>query len=183
MKKLFFLASIMLCTGFHRVAAQEVPDDIVPGTYYQDNVITKYVGTWKWTSGTEEFTIILVKKKRDLDDHSRDVLSGGYRYVKNGVEVINTLNDVNKNINNIINNSDLASLQSSVRGDNRFLFNFYDRLKNDKWGHVHAVITPVGNTYSMTWRLVGTGLYYQGPNDPPLPQGWSVPTNIVLVKQ
>ena len=102
MKKIILVASVLLYAEFHKVIAQEVPDDIVPGTYYQDNVITNYVGTWKWTSGTDAFTIVLVKKKYDLDDHSRDVLSGGYRYVKNGVEVINTLNDVNKDINNII---------------------------------------------------------------------------------
>ena len=187
MKKIIFAVSVMLYTGFHQATAQEVPDDIVPGTYYQDNAINNYVGTWKWTSGADTFTIALVKKKYDLDDHSRDVLSGGYRYVKNGIEIINTLNDVNKNVNNIIDNNSLASLSSGVRDGNHFLFHFIDRLKSvkngHKLGHVNAVITPSGNTYSMTWRLVGTGLYYQGPNDPPLPQGWTVPTDMVLVKQ
>ena len=185
MKRLIIIANVLLCAGFHQIAAQERPEDIVPGTYYQDSIITNYAGTWKWTSGTDTFTIALVKKKWDLDKYSVDVLSGGYRYVKNGVEVINTLNDVSIDIND--DNSPVPSLMSLVRESNRMTFSFYDRLKTvkdgHKNGHVNAVITPSGNTYSMTWRLVGTGLYYQGPNDPPLPQGWTVPTNIILTKQ
>jgi len=182
MKKSIFIASILLCTCFHQAKAQETPDVIVPGTYYQDNVINHYAGTWKWTSGTDTFTIVLVKKKLDLDDHSMDVLSGGYRYVKNGVEVINTLSDVNLDIND--DNSPVASLESIVREGNELMFGFIDRGNSNRSGHVNVVITPTGNTFSMTWWLVGAGLRYQAPNAPPLPQGWSVPNEgIVLVKQ
>ena len=185
MKKIILAASVLLFTGFDLASAQERPEDIVPGTYYQDNIIANYVGTWKWTSGTDTFTIALAKKKFALDEYSVDVLSGGYRYVKNGVEVVNTLSDVIIDIND--DNSLVPSLMSIIREGNRMMFGFRDRLKIDKngqkMGHVNSVISPSGNTYQMTWRLVGTGLYYQGPDDPPLPQGWSVPTDMVLVKQ
>lgn len=182
MKKSIFAASVLFITGFHQAKAQETPDDIVPGTYYQDHVITNYTGTWKWTSGTDTFTIVLVKKKRNLTKFSVDVLSGGYRYVKNGVEVINTLNDVNiVDIN--ATGSPKASLQSAVRDGNGFLFNFTDKIYNNKWGHVHAVITPAGNTYNFTWKLSGTGVHMSLPGDPPFQEGYSVPMDMVLVKQ
>ena len=180
-KRVLIITGILFCIGFHRSVAQETPDNIVPGTYYQDNIITNYVGTWKWTSGSDEFTIVLVKKKCVLDTYSVDVLSGGYRYVKNGVEQVNTLNDVNIDIN--APSGPMASMESYVREGNRIGFSFIDRLKGDQFCHVSAVITPMGNTYSMTWKLSGTGIRIREPNDPPFPQGFSVPMNMVLVKQ
>ena len=121
MKKIVLITvSVLFYAGFNRVIAQETPDIIVPGTYYQDNIINNYVGTWKWTSGTDEFTITLVKKKKNNDEFSVDILSGGYRYVKNGLEVVNTLSDVNIDVNAI--NGPLASLSSYVRDGNRIGF-------------------------------------------------------------
>ena len=183
MKKIIFLASVLLGTWLSQEAtAQDTPDDIVPGTYYQDHVITNYARTWKWTSGADTFTVVLVKKKRNLDKYSVDVLSGGYRYVKNGVEIVNTLNDVNKDVNNVVNGN-FASLRSITRDGNGFLFLFMDIIHNNKWGHVHAEITPYGNTYQFTWNLTGTGLRYVPAGTTPPPAGYSVPDDIVLIKQ
>ena len=186
MKKNVLIVSVLLCIGFYQASAQVVPCDPVPGTHYQDHVLNNYVGTWKWTNGTDTFTIELAKRKRDLGDYSFDVLSGGYRFVRNGVEVINTLNDVNiANIN--APGGPRASLQSLSRNGNRIFFRFIDRGKltnrGYKRGRVIAVITPVGNTYSMTWSLVGAGVEVLFPGDTPTPVGWSVPTDVVLIRQ
>jgi len=179
-KKILLIAGMLLCIGYYGASAQETPDVKVPGTYYQDNVINNYVGTWKWTNGTDEFTIVLVKKKCNLEDYSVDVLSGGYRYVKNGVEQVNTLNDVNIDIN--APDGPIASLESNVREGNIISFLFDDR-GNGNEGYVRAVITPMGNTYSMTWKLSGDGLVFVLPGDPPPPEGFTVPVKVVLVKQ
>ena len=179
-KKILLIAGLLLCAGYYGASAQVNPDDVVPGTYYQDNVINNYVGTWKWTSGTDEFTIVLVKKKYNFEDYSTDVLSGGYRYVKNGVELVNTLNDVHIDIN--ASDGPVASLESYVRDGNIIAFGFYDR-GNGNNGGVRADITPTGNTYSMAWRLSGHGMFLVLPGDPPPPEGFTVPVKIVLTKQ
>jgi len=144
-------------------------------------VINKYVGTWKWTSGADEFTIVLVKKKSDRIRFSVDVLSGGYKYVKNGVEQINTLNDVNININ--APNGPVASFQSIAREGNEIDFRFIDKLKGNKRGIASVVITPAGNTLSMTWSLSGDGPEILLPGNPPYQEGYTVPMDMVLIKQ
>jgi|GEM_PF-1771756 hypothetical protein len=179
-KRILLLSGILLCVSSFGAIAQETPNIIVPGTYYQDNVINNYAGTWKWTNGTDEFTIVLVKKKCNLERFSVDVLSGGYRYVKNGVEQINTLSDVNIDINA---GGTVASLESFVRTGNKIGFTFFDRGKGDKRGRVSVTITPMGNTYSMVWKLSGTGAAVIFPGDPVIPDGYSVPIDAVLIKQ
>jgi len=179
-KRILLLSGILLCVGYFGAIAQETPNIIVPGTYYQDNVINNYVGTWKWSSGADEFTIVLVKKKSILSKYSVDVLSGGYRYVKNGVEQVNTLNDVNIDIN--APDGPVASLESNVREGNVIAFLFED-AGNGNSGYVRAVITPMGNTYSMTWDLHFDGMVFMLPGDPVPPEGYSVPENAVLIKQ
>ena len=179
-KRVLLLSGILLCVGYFGAIAQETPNIKVPGTYYQDNVINNYVGTWKWTNGADEFTIVLVKKKCDLTTYSVDVLSGGYRYVKNGVEQINTLSDVNIDINA---SGPVASLGSITRHGNKIGFSFIDRGKGGKRGRVSVTITPTGNTYSMVWKLSGDGAVIIIPGDPVIPAGYSVPTDAVLTKQ
>jgi len=179
-KKILLIAGLLLCLGYYGAMAQETPDIKVPGAYYQDNVINNYVGTWKWTSGTDEFIIVLVKKKRNLSKYSVDILSGGYRYVKNGVEQVNTLSDVNIDVN--APNGTLVSLRSNVRDGNIIGFVFYDKGNGNRGG-VRAAITPTSNTYSMTWMLSGRGTVALLPGDPAPPEGFTVPTDVVLVKQ
>ena len=183
MKNMFFLASVLLCTSFNQVTAQVRPIKIVPGTYYQDSVITKYTGIWEWTNGTDTFTIALVKKKWNIDNYSVDALDGGYRYVKNGVEVVNTLHHVNFDINDDDDDVNVSALTSLKRSGNKIRFFFLDVLKNRKQGHINTVITPTGNTYSMAWEIEREELVFRLPNEPLVPAGWSVPTNIVLIKK
>jgi len=70
----------------------------VNGGYYKDtyNDLNKFEGTWKYTNGTTSLTIILQKREMISYDDSynnyyEDVLIGGYIYVENGIEKVNTL--------------------------------------------------------------------------------------------
>lgn len=75
------------------------------GAYYKDidGDLTKLVGTWKYTNGSEVFKIILHFKEHDLTNlGSRDIsyyedeLYGEYQYINsNGTEIINSLNNIN----------------------------------------------------------------------------------------
>ena len=67
-----------------------------------NNYLDQFEGTWKYINGNSE--IELVFKKKTFTDHPnpsmtvmQDELVGEYRYVKNGVEVLNTLQNINNN--------------------------------------------------------------------------------------
>ncbi len=64
--------------------------------------MTKFVGTWKYTSGNTEITFKLKKEEEyqiSPDRNYQDLLVGEYKYIENGVEIVNTLADF---INNTV---------------------------------------------------------------------------------
>lgn len=73
----------------------------VTGAYYKDidNDLDKFIGTWKYTSGTTSLTITLQKKiMQPFNDNNvhyyEDIIIGEYKYIENGVEKINTLSQL-----------------------------------------------------------------------------------------
>lgn len=68
----------------------------VPGAHYKDtfNDFDNYTGTWKFTSGTTELTIVLRKElhyHNTFSNKYQDIVYGEYKYILNGVEKINTM--------------------------------------------------------------------------------------------
>jgi len=70
----------------------------VEGAYYKDvnNDLDNFIGTWKYATGTTSLTITLQKKiMQNFDDghiqYFEDIIIGGYKYIDNGIEKINTL--------------------------------------------------------------------------------------------
>lgn len=100
------LILILLFTGWGCKAQSPVLslyDDeyrAIEGAYYKDthNDLNNYEGTWKYTNGTTSLTITLQKKEMQVTSNAsytksyyEDILVGGYKYVENGVEKINTI--------------------------------------------------------------------------------------------
>ena len=76
----------------------------VDGAYYKDvnNFRDQFVGTWVYSQGTTSLTIIIQKRNnlhRETESRNNyiDVLVGEFKYVENGIEKINTLNNINNN--------------------------------------------------------------------------------------
>lgn len=65
------------------------------GQYYTNSDIDKFVGTWKWVSGSDVVFIKLKKVKvyNDKPGYHHDMLRGSHSYVQNGVTIENTLAD------------------------------------------------------------------------------------------
>ncbi|RKE99025.1 DUF6705 family protein [Ichthyenterobacterium magnum] len=64
------------------------------GAYYKDlnNEFNKFVGTWVYTNGNDSLIIKLEKREQvAVRSNYRDMLSGEYKYVENGIEIINTI--------------------------------------------------------------------------------------------
>jgi len=97
---IFLLISCVLsCKAQSPVVDIEADRTKVPnGAYFKDaqNKLGKYTGTWKYTNGNTTFTITIVKMLQYFNGKDyEDILIGEYKYVDNGVEIINTLSDIN----------------------------------------------------------------------------------------
>lgn len=66
--------------------------------YYKDldNDLDDFVGTWIYTEGNTTLKIKLKKEVMHFNGkYFEDLIVGEYQYIKNGVELINTLGDIN----------------------------------------------------------------------------------------
>lgn len=64
------------------------------GAYFKDvnEELNKFEGEWKYSMGSIVFTIILQKKTMLYDgEHYEDLLIGEYKYLSNGITLVNTL--------------------------------------------------------------------------------------------
>lgn len=106
--KHLYLIFIFICWGcYGQLVVRDLygSDREESGAYYKDtyNDFDKIVGTWKYTNGTTSLTIVLQKKLRQpVYDYSlfyeMDYIVGGYKYVENGVKKINTLAQLQQNM-------------------------------------------------------------------------------------
>ncbi|WP_418513394.1 DUF6705 family protein [Corallibacter sp.] len=107
-----FILAVTSCKAQSPVIS--IYDDLkVPrqqNAYYKDtdNDFDRFIGTWKYTNGQEEFTIVLNKKLLDYHTNYKnisyyeDVIYGEFRYVDlNGVELVNTLSNIDNNYTNV----------------------------------------------------------------------------------
>ena len=90
------------------------------GYYYKDfnNYLNVFEGTWIYTNGNNSFTIVLQKKimghitTSDLSiNYYTDAIIGEYKYIENGIEKINTLQNL---FNNYSDPFEYNILMSSV---------------------------------------------------------------------
>lgn len=107
MKYLLFILIFTLsvqCTAQNQIIpltnCDKQYDHTSGNAYIKDttNEMDKYVGTWKWTQGTKEFILTLIKQKHHYnetgnDNYYRDRLVGYYQYKENGVIVADTSSD------------------------------------------------------------------------------------------
>ena len=82
----------------------------VNGAYYKDinNFQNQFEGIWLYTNGSTSLKIVLTKKEKfheviDLRHYYEDYIVGDFQYIENGVEKINTLNNLLLNHSKIIN--------------------------------------------------------------------------------
>lgn len=77
------------------------------GYYYKDlnNDLNNFEGTWIYTNGNDSLTIILQKQQNkniqyDNTNYYVDAIIGEYKYIENGVEIVNTISNLNTNYSN-----------------------------------------------------------------------------------
>jgi len=90
----------------------EPKSEKTPGSYFKDlnGVLDGYDGTYLYTNGTTSLKIVLKKKIKSYGYYYRDLVVGEFQFIKDGVELNNTLANININytdeeINHIIKGS------------------------------------------------------------------------------
>lgn len=70
----------------------------ISGAYYKDvnNLLNPFEGTYVYTNGATTLKIVLVKKVlQAYNGYYEDLIIGEYQYIKEGVEIANTLSEIN----------------------------------------------------------------------------------------
>jgi hypothetical protein len=100
MKKL--LSVVLLTTsilGYTQTSIVNILDlngERLPNVHYKDinNLLNPYAGTWLYDNGTTSLKIILKKITSNNSLYLEDMIIGEYQYVENGIEKVNTLNEI-----------------------------------------------------------------------------------------
>jgi len=151
MKNIFVLIFIFIsCSFFGQIVSLEIRGgEYVEGAYYKDihNVFNQFEGTWLFQDPQSQtnFTLKLAKKMEmeTLNDAFEDDLVGELRYEVGGVEIINTLSNIDVDYNYAFD----YTLSSSSIIDNNNFYNCTDCLPNEKRvlvGYVDPVTNRVG---------------------------------------
>jgi len=129
--------------------------------YYKDtnNDFDRFIGTWKFTNGNEEFTIILKKKLQHIFTYANktfyeDIMFGEYKYTnENGEVLVNTLDNIDSNVisisehqifgNAIIPYKLLPKCEDCVPGERRLRLRISDPLR--EYLNTNIVLRTVPN--------------------------------------
>lgn len=160
-----------------KLQAQEI--EPTAGSYYINNTMTAFHGTWRWISGTDTLKIYLVTKKTYCDMNGGfywDLLTGWHIYKKGNTVVEKSYDDIDDLFfTSTISLSNGGEQSSSIEGTLK------DLAKN-KYGDLTLTLNAAGN--QLTWQLKNTeGLHYRKQNDPPFDYGFTLPKDMVLTKQ
>lgn len=194
------LDSVITCSGSSSYAQIQLsdiedPNYPEPNKYYKDsnNLLDSFVGTFLYSNGSTSFEIKLEKKINSSVNNGiyfEDLLIGAYRYVENGVEKVNTLNDLDNNIPNGSLNpiSGNGIMRGKVLGQD-------DAAPNEAWIYA-SIKDPISDTSSKLFirkimingqEAIKIGVYFhhivRDENDPePVPN--SFPSEeFILIKQ
>lgn len=161
MKKIIFLILVFICAKNSYTQIRYNPE------------LDKFVGTWKWMSGTDTVIVILEKQVQNMPTKNNlELIVGWHKYVKNGQVVESSLQHAGLNINgeDSYNGSDL---RITLRGNTRaqipkrlWFYTFWD-LTLHKRSYVYLTLLP-NSTTQASWNLRGQSV---------------LPSDLVLTKQ
>ena len=161
-----------------------VYQDLPAGTYIKDinNTFTNFLGTWKWQDGNK----ILIFKIEKVSEYYHpefdvyeDFMIGNYSYTEdNGATYL--VNTILQNIG--IQNPELVPLYTSGPiNDYEIKFAFTDVLLNKIYCNANFKFLPNSFT-QLSLKLLNQTRGYMYPEPTP-PVGFSIPNNVVLIKQ
>lgn len=167
------------------------------GAYYKDinNELDNFEGTWLYTNGDTSLEIILVKYPQLYNGKFyQDRIIGGYRYVENGIEKVNTLTDSNNpNLgisasivgNNIHSNCRYLPVDDCLESEKSLDLSIDDPNSDKHWGVLRIFKRTINSQEAIKINISMTYITGEDPEDgvfPPPSIPWDM-NNIVLIKQ
>jgi len=159
------------------------PDQGQDGMYLKDinNILDRFVGTWKWEEGNSSFEIIFVIEEMVHNipgKYYSDKIVGKYKYIENGVLITDNLSQNYQGYGHPINGS---FNQDSY---NHLDVGFIDSV-NNRGGSGYFELIEGTNPQQAKWWVSVRGKGIRLPSDPPINPNVSLPfnTEIILVKQ
>lgn len=148
------------------------------GSYITNNTMTPFHGTWRWISAGDTVTIYFNTQKINHGDlYDKDNLLGWYQYKKANIVVVNTFPIIGTHNESII-------LGSNDRPNNlnKVEATFKDVPKNN---YCDVTLTLNAAQNQITWNMKRTpgSNIRTNPNTPATLPGFTLPVNMVLVKQ
>jgi len=168
--------------------------DEQPNAYYKDlgNALDAFEGTWLYTNGETSWKIILKKETMFFNgNYYHDLIGGEYQYIKNGVELINTLSNIdtvegwNHRIDgkSIIDDCDYLPPTDCIDGENRLRVTIADPVT----GHAGAVYfrarTVNGQDVLLAYVIFNQKSSYNGLTQPKPEPSMPWQQEYTLIKQ
>jgi hypothetical protein len=200
MRQLIFI--IILLTGYFSIAQSQVvnilDDDglATTDTYYKDvnNLLNPFEGTYIYENGATSFKIVLVKKVQQFNGrYYEDLIIGEYQYFENGIEKVNTLNELsivynnqrihNINGNTLINNNNRVwTCPSCNPGEKRLRTTIRDASTN-RFAKLIMRRTTEGGQQVMKINIKHVSRTFQSEGEP-TPSDFALPLGeYILIKQ
>jgi hypothetical protein len=154
------------------VSITDKNDDRELETYYKDadNNLDAFVGTWIFTDGNTSLKIVLKKEIKRYDDrYYSDLLIGGYQYIEDGDEKINTLSRLDKPFtirwdyeivgNTILENHYKPECDDCLPNEKRARLYFYDPVNESGGSIIFRKITVDGQLALKAFKRTTGGVY------------------------
>mgnify|MGYP003678117662 FL=1 len=169
--------------------------DMPENGYYKDvnNVLNGFEGTWLYTNGNTSLKVTLVKSVQYFNGKFyEDVIIGGYQYIENGVEKINTISNIDINNkfyakiwgNNVYDNCSIIPADDCIEGEKRLSLAILDPVTEQHSGDLLLHKRTVNGQEALK-AMIDIG--YVGNNyldtPTPLPTMPNQMRNIILIKQ
>lgn len=203
MKQIIILTVLFLtflnCKAQSPILNMEIDAEIdaPDNSYYKDvnNVLNDFEGTWLYTNNNTSLKITLVKSTMHFNGkYYEDTIIGGYQYIENGVEVVNTLSDANNpslgisasiDGNLIFNDCTFLPVDDCTDGEKRLGLSIDDPNSDNHYGDLIVHKRAVNDQEAIKIRIEMTYSSGLDPIDgefPPPSIPWQM-HNIVLIKQ
>jgi hypothetical protein len=163
--------------------------DFKAGDYFKDteNKYTPFIGTWKWVENNDQLIIVIEKIEKvydNFDNTYADYLVGKYKYIKNNIEVINTLNLVINRDNILVPGTVVPLMTRGYDSDTYMSFGLNDILKNKSCDASLEILMPdIDYPGTRAQFKLWDKEHWNIDGENPLPKGFTLPTNIILTKQ
>ncbi len=195
MKK--YLILLIISVFFSCKAQQTIPmsqdytDYLKNNNYIKDtnNDLDKFVGTWKWINQTNSNTYfeinffkVLYWNANNINKFYEDKIFGNYIYVENGVIITNTLTW--NTHDNLYSNTFPIIIANCFRPlFKELLINMIDVAKSKTCEAEFNIVDVNSTILAANWKLSSTDEIRIGTNLPDVQTGFSIPTDILLIKQ